>query len=571
MRLRAKFLWLGFVFLLANACTARPAARPTHAACKRAKPTGSSARTQSDAGMSTLGALPSASPPEVIGVLAGPGTENPPPDLKLYGTDLGLTYEHDGKLVLVFGDTWMTPRFVCDEPDPTNDDTMATMPLTYGGGVPELTFVTEANAPNDAARMHLMRGTTSLGLGSAKVAMTAFSDGQRELAIFARYEPTRCGKSTIAGGGVCPTDDGFYCSTRVGECTPPYGMVSYQCDAKTKTGCFPGQTCARASSQFCVDPSSSQQDGTIAGDIWSLAQDNEIGVRRPGLTVYDSVFVWPSNKFANLTARPVRSFTGMRDGNDYTEGHGALLVWGRPGFVAEDGRQAQLYLMTHRLPFAIDGEGALQFEPQYFAGLDADSGEPIWSPLQSKAKPLALDGVENGDPYEDQQILNQMSVSWLGPPIDKWVMLYGGDTSDALLYDAPCTRSTGAPGAIVMRFADHPWGPWSPNAPHLSPGDPRHVGDARGPGGILFYPGCVNKLPARCVEPDAQSTADALLPGCIGPPSAPDPGRLYGAAIIDSYTAPAGNDGLDVYWNVSTWNPYSVVLMKTTIRAPVGR
>jgi len=49
----------------------------------------------------------------------------------------------------------------------------------------------------------------------------------------------------------------------------------------------------------------------------------------------------------------------------------------------------------------------LQFEPQYFAGLDPNSGEPTWSPLQSHAKPLALDGIEDGDPYESVQIITR--------------------------------------------------------------------------------------------------------------------------------------------------------------------
>jgi hypothetical protein len=514
--------------------------------------------------------VPRAALPEVVGVLAGPGTVHPPPDLRLYGTDLGLTYAHDGELVVLFGDTWMTPMFVCDEPDPTNDDTMATMPLSYPGDVPELSFVTDPNSPGDAARIHVYRGTKSLGLGSAKVPMTGFDDGERELAIFARYEPTRCGKAPLAGAGVCPTDDGFICSTRVGECTPPYGSVPYQCDAKSKSGCFPGQNCVAASGRFCLDPTSPERDGSIAGEIWSLAQDNEIGVRRPRTSVYDSVFVWPTNKFANLTTRTVKSWSGTRDGNAYEPGNAALLVWGRPGFVGEDGRQARLFLMAHRLPFTIDADAGLQFEPQYFAGLDPSTGEPIWSELQSQAAPLALDGVENGNPDESEPIVNQMTVSWLGPPLDKWVMLYGGDTSDALLYDPTCTRAAGLTGGIVMRFADYPWGPWSPAQPHLLPGDPHRVGDAYGPGGIMFHPDCLDKGKARCLRPDPQSTADALLPGCLGPRTAPDPGRLYGTEIIDSYTAPNGDDGLDMFWNVSTWNPYDVVLMKTTIRTPAA-
>jgi hypothetical protein len=559
-----KGLFIGCACAWACACKATPApTRTTSAPPKCRKLAIHPARI--DAG-ATPDALPRATAPEVVGVLAGPGAAHPQPDLRFYGTDLGLTYEHDGKLVIMFGDTWMTPLFVCDEPDPTNDDTMATLPLSYPGDVPELSFVTSPSSPSDPARIHLLRGSTSLGLGSAKVPMTGFDDGERELAIFARYEPTRCGPGPVAGAGVCPLDDGFVCTTGVGQCTPPYRSVPYECDAKTKSGCFPGQSCAPVASRFCVDANSPERDGSIAGEIWSLAQDNEIGVRRPGLTVYDSVFVWPTNKFVNLTARTVKTWSGMREGSAYEPGNGALLVWGRPGFVSEDGRQARLFLMAHRLPFAIDTDAGLQFEPQYFAGLDPSTGEPIWSELQSQAAPLALDGVENGDPDESEPIANQMSVSWLGPPIEKWVMLYGGDSGDDLLYDPTCTRASGFTGAIMLRFADYPWGPWSPARPHLLPGSPHRIGDAYGPGGIMFHPDCIDKDGSHCRAPDPQSTANAFVPGCVGPPKSPDLGRLYAPAIIDSYTAPNGDDGLDVFWNVSTLNPYQVVLIKTTIR-----
>jgi hypothetical protein len=40
---------------------------------------------------------------------------------------------------------------------------------------------------------------------------------------------------------------------------------------------------------------------------------------------------------------------------------------------------------------------------------------------------------------------------------------------------------------------------------------------------------------------------------------------LYGPSIIDPWTT--HHDGeTDLYWFVSTWNPYQVVLMKTTVR-----
>ena len=41
-------------------------------------------------------------------------------------------------------------------------------------------------------------------------------------------------------------------------------------------------------------------------------------------------------------------------------------------------------------------------------------------------------------------------------------------------------------------------------------------------------------------------------------------GFLYSANIITEWTVAAG-DGVDVIWNVSTWDPYRVVLLRTRI------
>jgi hypothetical protein len=45
-------------------------------------------------------------------------------------------------------------------------------------------------------------------------------------------------------------------------------------------------------------------------------------------------------------------------------------------------------------------------------------------------------------------------------------------------------------------------------------------------------------------------------------------GRLYGANVIDEWTADvsreAGEPAAQIYWNVSTGNPYQVILVKTS-------
>jgi hypothetical protein len=249
-----------------------------------------------------------------------------------------------------------------------------------------------------------------------------------------------------------------------------------------------------------------------------------------------------------------------------------LLVWGRPGFTAEEGRQAQLYLMAHRLPLRRDGRGRARLRPLYFAGVSPGSGEPRWSRRQTRATPLALDGVVGGSPREEQPIVDQMAVSWVGEPVNKWVMLYGGDLPDYALMDAAAARPGPAPGAVRIRFADHPWGPWSPAEPHLLPGSPMVAGDPYGPGGVLFHDRCVDQGPAVCAPGDPSRPPDFFFPGCPSLAAAFDIGRFYGPNIIDAYTRPdPASGGLELFWNVSTWNPYGVALVRSVIRPGESR
>jgi hypothetical protein len=118
----------------------------------------------------------------------------------------------------------------------------------------------------------------------------------------------------------------------------------------------------------------------------------------------------------------------------------------------------------------------------------------------------------------------------------------------------------------MIRFADNPWGPWSVERPYLQPGNPAVVGDPYGPGGFMFHYACVDQPPALCARTDPHRPLDSLNPGCAPPPFAFDIGRLYGANIIDAYTKADGHGGLDVFWNLSTWNPYGVMLMKSNFR-----
>jgi hypothetical protein len=502
---------------------------------------------------------------EVVGPMAGPNAPLAKPGLAFYGTDLGWTVEHGGRLLILFGDTWPHARFLC-ETIPLNDDCQATLPLAPPAGVPPLTFATQPGAPGVLDPIRVFRGTESLDMGFIRTPLAAFSDGSDLIGVFGRPEPVPCTRRSPRRPPSCRPHEHLACTQALGRCTPAVIGLDAVCDVATGTGCLPGQTCVATEAGLCVDPTSSQNDGTPASTVFTAAVRVEIATQDPAAPAsYHEVATLPTNKFINSTVRAVARVTGRRRGNDYARGTGALLWWGRPGFSVAGTREAQLYLLTHRLPFKSDRAGRARFRPRYFAGVNAKTGEPRWTRRESKAAPLALDGVAGGSPHEVLPIPNQMAVSWIGEPLHTWIMLYGGDLADYLLAD-PAHARPAPPGAIRIRFAEHPWGPWSAPEPLLLPGDPLVAGDPYGPGGVLFHAACQDRPPLLCARSDPSRPTDAFFPGCPELGRTFDAGRFYAPNVIDAYTRPDGTGGVDVFWNVSTWNPYSVVFVRTTLR-----
>ncbi len=142
------------------------------------------------------------------------------------------------------------------------------------------------------------------------------------------------------------------------------------------------------------------------------------------------------------------------------------------------------------------------------------SGAPTWSADESAAAPLF-----------DHRCVGEFSVSWMAD-LGKWVMFY----------NCPLPRG------INMRSADAPWGPWSDSE-------------------VIFQPwddgGYCNFMHVSYQDRNCDSVQD--------------PGRdneyagEYGPYIIPSLAK--SHDGVTtVYFVMSTWNPYAVMLMKTDLR-----
>jgi hypothetical protein len=443
----------------------------------------------------------------------------PTPPVRTFGTDLGWTYEFNGALTMLFGDSWQRID-IC--PLQLNDDCLATLQVPNDdwpgyaaresipdAQCPELTFAIDA-AGTAFAPIELHRWDGEIvPLGPLNTPVFGFQDGQREWAVFIVGGGQTCSEEQN-GGATCPAD------------------LSPQA-ADLRCAVINGQS-------LCADPTSTKTSAGTQAYYLHIAQ-------RVGPTSYISRAMFLTNKYLNLTARTVRSFDPHdAHGRDYGTGTSALLMWGRPGFddQSRDG-EAPPYFAYHELPFQLDGD-RIVFRPHYFRGLE--NGFPAFSASQTDAVPLYSDEFEP---------VNHAAVSYVSP-VSRWLMIYGGGVVDFNDRNGIAGASQPVKGAMYVRSAPDPWGPWSDAEPVLSEEQ------------VAQDMVCGKHAPTGCLPPPNP----LIRPACL---EAVDPlggGALYGANIIDAMTrrvaARSGRGpAADVFWNLSTWHPYSVVLVKTHV------
>ena len=186
-----------------------------------------------------------------------------------------------------------------------------------------------------------------------------------------------------------------------------------------------------------------------------------------------------------------------------------VLAWGTGAY-----RQSDAYLSVVPVAQFETGKGAM-----YFAGMDA-AGAPSWSANEVEAKPI----VQNGT-------LGDLSVTWC-KDLGLWLMTYDRR--------AP-TRG------IAFSYSRTPWGPWS---------EPQ----------ILFN--VANDGIGKFIHNPNSSPPDGLAGPVIGKGQM-DPeavrGGAYAPYLVERWTKLKGSE-LSVYYVLSTWNPYVVVLMKSRLQ-----
>ena len=172
-------------------------------------------------------------------------------------------------------------------------------------------------------------------------------------------------------------------------------------------------------------------------------------------------------------------------------------------------RSSSVYL-AYKPMVELGAQGGFRF----YAGSDA-AATPRWTEDEEGAVPLFCEGC-----------VGELSVRW-NPLLGAWICLY--------LADPPVD-------GIVCRWAQRAYGPWSDARIVFTTDDGR--------GDFIHVPG-------------GDETHDRESDGATRDRSG-EFGGVYGTYQITRYARPAGN-GVRVFFTMSVWNPYQVMLMTFTI------
>ena len=209
-------------------------------------------------------------------------------------------------------------------------------------------------------------------------------------------------------------------------------------------------------------------------------------------------------------------------------------------------RASDVYLCTVPAAEIETGKGTL-----YFTGLDR-SGAPKWSSAERDSYPVVFDNPLNNQdkwPY-DAPTIGNVSVSFQ-KDFKLWLMTFDGGRQG----------SNNATTGIYFAYAANPWGPWS---------TPQMIYNAyrdKGFGNYIYDPHLKNPGPAG-------PTIGWHPPTNTNNPPDKTPGGTFAPQMIERFTN-VRNGHLSRFYTMSTWNPYTVLLMRSdfkiypnTIRQP---
>ncbi|GAA4355694.1 DUF4185 domain-containing protein [Angustibacter luteus] len=221
------------------------------------------------------------------------------------------------------------------------------------------------------------------------------------------------------------------------------------------------------------------------------------------------------HKLVNVSVQRGPLDARAADGVGLPAGTDVLWIWGSGRY-----RSSDVYLAV--VPFAQLEPGP--FDVRYFAGTRTS---PRWSRSEDDATPLFHDGS-----------VGELSVRWQ-PALHRYVATYNSDNLRG----------------IHLRSAPAPWGPWTTAPVMLF--DPWALDDAADP--------CSGRGLGRFMHlPWTTRVCDHVQDDMFGHRRDDEPGGEYGPYQIADLTRARGG-GADIYFTLSSWNPYQAHLMTAFI------
>jgi hypothetical protein len=214
----------------------------------------------------------------------------------------------------------------------------------------------------------------------------------------------------------------------------------------------------------------------------------------------------PAGRFIRMSmhAQP-NSVSGLPAGGPF------IFVWG-----TGKNHESDAYLSIVPASQFESGKGT-----RYFAGLDT-ANTPSWSDNESDATPILKDGT-----------LGNVSVTWC-KDLGLWLMTYDRRTQ---------------PMGIAFSYSRTPWGPWS---------EPQ----------ILFNAVRDNGF-GKFIHNPRRKIDDGLAGPVMGRRNAANADEIHGGAyapfVVERWTKVQGKT-LNLYYVMSTGNPYLVVLMESRLQ-----
>jgi hypothetical protein len=209
----------------------------------------------------------------------------------------------------------------------------------------------------------------------------------------------------------------------------------------------------------------------------------------------------------------------------------AVMVFGAPRYRAS-------------IPYLAMAPGDTFDSPatwKFYSGT-AD-GHPVWISREQWESGHTADGAWTPPAgaeiftagSDSERCIGEHQVTW-NTTLETWLLLYN------------------CGGKIEARWAPEPWGPWSDPITLLSRAHDPWVNCEL----VMSAAGCPGMV-RRNYWPGVSATV---------------PGGFYAPFILSRFTQPLkaieGKRRAAIYWTVSTWNPYNVVVMRSVLETGIG-